>query len=97
MTLEKAQEIKKICENIDEIERRINLILESSYLDIYIVKGMESTTSFKAYSGHDIYNGVIHSLKSERDNLISLSTDLFEIIACLHCCINLLFIIILLY
>ena len=76
MTLEKAQEIKKICETIDEIEKRITLILESSYLDIYVVKGIESTTSFKAYSGHDICNGVIHYLKSERDELIRKLNDM---------------------
>lgn len=76
MTLEKAQEIKMICENIDEIERKIKLILESSYLDINVVKGLEYTTSFKAYSGNDICNGVIHSLKSEKDTLIKKLNDM---------------------
>lgn len=79
MTLERAQQIKTICDKINEIEQKIEEIEDCSYIKIKVVKNPfyeEIEDSTKIYSSSIIYNHIIQGYKEERDALIKKLNDM---------------------
>ena len=79
MTLQKAQEIKMICDKINEIEQKIKEIEDCSYIEIKVVKNPfyeEIEDSTKIYSRSRIYNHILQGYKEERDALIKKLNDM---------------------
>ena len=73
MTLDKAQQIKIICNKIDEIEQEIKEIEDCSYIEIKVVKNPfyeEIEDSTKIYRHSRIYNHILQGYKEGRDELI---------------------------
>lgn len=73
MTLDKAQQIKIICNKIDEIEQEIKEIEDCSYIEIKVVKNPfyeEIEDSTKIYRNSRIYNHILQGCKEGRDELI---------------------------
>ena len=73
MTLQKAQEIKMICDEINKIEQKIEEIEDCSYIEIKVVKNpfyeeIEDSTK--------IYNHILQGYKEERDALIKKLNDM---------------------
>jgi hypothetical protein len=74
MTLQKAQEIKKLCNKIEEIEQKIEEIKDCSYIEIKVVKSpfYEDIEDFtKIYRNSRIYDRISQGYKEERDSLIT--------------------------
>ena len=79
MTLQKAQEIKMICDEINKIEQKIEEIEDCSYIEIKVVKNPfyeEIEDSTKIYSISKVYNHIIQGYKEERDALIKKLNDM---------------------
>ena len=79
MTLQKAQEIKMICDKINEIEQKIKEIEDCSYIEIKVVKNPfyeDIEDSTKIYSHSRIYNHILQGHKEERDALIKKLNDM---------------------
>jgi hypothetical protein len=79
MTLQKAEEIKMICNKIDEIEREIKEIEDCSYIEIKVVKNPfyeEIEDSTKIYRNSRIYNHILQGYKESRDKLIRKINDM---------------------
>lgn len=73
MTLQKAQEIKMICDKINEIEQKIKEIEDCSYIEIKVVKSpfYEDIEDFtKIYRNSRIYDHILQGYKEERNALI---------------------------
>ena len=73
MTLQKAQEIKIICDKINEIEQEIKEIEDCSYIEIKVVKSPfyeDIEDSTKIYRSSRIYNHILQGYKEGRDELI---------------------------
>ena len=73
MTLQKAQEIKIICDKINDIEQEIKEIEDCSYIEIKVVKNPfyeEIEDSTKIYRKSRIYNHILQAYKEGRDELI---------------------------
>lgn len=79
MKLQKAQEIKMICDKINEIEQKIKEIEDCSYIEIKVVKNPfyeEIEDSTKIYRSSRIYNHILQGYKEERDALIKKLNDM---------------------
>lgn len=78
MTLQKAQEIQKLCNKIDEIEQTITDINDCCYIDLNITKSLhfEDPTVVRALKGSKVYNHIIQGYKEERDVLIKKLNDM---------------------
>ena len=79
MTLQKAIEIKKICDEINKIEQKIEEIEDCSYIEIKVVKNPfyeEIEDSTKIYSSSRIYNHILQGYKEDRDKLIRQINDM---------------------
>ena len=70
MTLEKACEIQKLCNKIDEIEQKIKELEDCSYIDINIVKPFEEPRIVKTYKNSRTYSHILQAYKEDRDELI---------------------------
>ena len=75
MTLEKAQQIKKICDKIEEIEQNIEKLNNCSYIEINMIKAteklMEEPTSIRFYKNSRIYSHILQAYKEDRNSLIT--------------------------
>lgn len=71
MTLEKAREIQKLCDEIDEIEQKIKELEDCSYIDINIVKAFEEPKIVKTYKSSNIYSHILQAYKEDRNSLIT--------------------------
>ena len=74
MTLQKAQEIKIICDRINEIEQEIKEIEDCSYIEIKVVKSPfyeDIEDSTKIYRNSRIYDHILQGYKEERNSLIT--------------------------
>lgn len=78
MTLEKAREIQKLCNKIDEIEQTIKDINDCCYIDLNIMKSLhfEDPTIVRVLKRSKIYNHIIQGYKEERDALIKKLNDM---------------------
>lgn len=79
MTLQKAQEIKMICDKINEIEQKIKEIEDCSYIEIKVVKNPfyeEIEDSTKIYRSSRAYKHLIQAYKEDRDALIRELNDM---------------------
>lgn len=78
MTLEKAREIQKLCNKIDEIEQTIKDINDSCYIDLNIMKSLhfDNTTTVRALKGSKVYAHIIQGYKEKRDALIKKLNDM---------------------
>ena len=76
MTLEKAQQIKKICDKIAETEQKIKDLEDCSYVDINIVFPFEASKPLKIYKKSRIHKYIIQAYKEDRDALISELNDI---------------------
>ena len=79
MILQKAQEIKMICDKINEIEQEIKEIEDCSYIEIKVVKNPfyeEIEDSTKIYRNSRIYNHILQGFKEGRDELIKKLNDM---------------------
>lgn len=78
MTLEKAREIQKLCNKIDEIEQKIKDINDCCYIDLNIMKSLhfDNATTVRALKGSKVYNHIIQGYKEERDALIKKLNDM---------------------
>ena len=75
MTLEKAREIQKICNKIDEIEQNIEELNNCSYVEINMIKATEELmaepTSIRVYKSSNIYSHILQAHKEDRNSLIT--------------------------
>ena len=78
MTLQKAQEIQKLCNKIDEIEQTITDINDCCYIDLNIMNSLilEDPTTVRILKGSKVYNHIIQGYKEERDALIKKLNDM---------------------
>ena len=79
MTLQKAQEIKIICDEINKIEQKIKEIEDCSYIEIKVVKSPfyeDIEDSTKIYRNSKIYNYILQGYKEERNALIKKLNDM---------------------
>lgn len=78
MNLEKAQEIKKLCDKISEIEQTIKDIHDCCYIDLNIMKSLhfEDPITVRVLKGSKVYNHIIQGYKEERDALIKKLNDM---------------------
>ena len=78
MTLEKAQEIQKLCNQIDKIEQTIKYIHDCCYINVNIIKDFytEDSENVRVLKGSKVYNHIIQGYKEERDNLIRKLNDM---------------------
>lgn len=73
MTLQKAQEIKMICDEINKIEQKIKELEDCSYIEVKIIKNPfyeEIEDPFKIYRSSRAYEHLIQAYKEDRDALI---------------------------
>lgn len=75
MTLEKAREIQKICNKIDEIEQNIEELNNCSYVEINMIKATEELmaepTSIRVYKNSRIYSHILQAYKEDRNGFIT--------------------------
>lgn len=71
MNLEKAQKIKKLCDEIAEIEQEIKELEDCSYIDINIVKPFADPKIVKTYKSSNIYSHILQAYKEDRNSLIT--------------------------
>ena len=78
MNLEKAQEIKKICNRIDDIEQMIERIENCSYIDMTIINSplYNESLSTRIHKDNRVYKHIIQSYKEDRDALIREINDM---------------------
>ena len=78
MNLEKAQEIKKLCDKISEIEQTIKDIHDCCYIDLNIMQSLilEDPVIVRVCKGSKVYNHIIQGYKEERDKLIKKLNDM---------------------
>lgn len=76
MTLEKAQEIKKICDRIEDIEQMIERIENCSYIDMTIIALYNESISTRIRKDNKVYKHIIQAYKEDRDSLIRKLNDM---------------------
>lgn len=78
MTLQKAREIQKLCNKIDEIEQTIKDINDCCYIDLNITKSLyfEDPTTVRVLKGSKVYDHIIQGYKEKRDALIKKLNDM---------------------
>ena len=79
MNLEKAQEIKKICDKIEEKEQKIKELENCSYIEIKVIKNPffeETEETHKIFKESRSYKHLIQAYKEDRDALIRKLNDI---------------------
>lgn len=79
MTLQKAQEIKKLYDKIEDIEQKIEEIKNCSYIEIKVIKNPfyeEIEETHKIFKESREYKHIIQAYKENRDALIRKLNDM---------------------
>lgn len=72
MTLEKAREIQKLCNKIDEIEQNIEELNDCAHIEIHIIKAFDpESKQTKVYKSSNIYSHILQAYKEDRNSLIT--------------------------